>query len=356
MTGVRPSLEATYTHESAPFALDSGRSLERAAIRYAVYGEPSRDNVVLVCHALSGSAAAVEWWPDMFGRGRPFDLDHVAVVCANVLGSCYGSTGPTSIDPATGEPYGATFPVLTMRDLARAHALLLDHLGVERIRLAIGGSIGGMQALQLAIDAPGRVARCIAIGAAPLGAMGLALNHLQRAAIGLDPARGLALARQIAMCSYKSAELFDDRHGRRTDRAGGDPYRSLDDRFDVAGYLDRQGELFVDRFDAASYVALSRAMDTFEPGRGYANEHEALARVTAKTLLVGISSDWLFPAAAVRELAGRLRDAGADASYAELVTSHGHDGFLADGECVAALCRAFLQEEADAAACAQVRR
>ena len=253
--------------QDAPFRLEAGGSLQPVSIRYAVYGELNerRDNAVLVCHALSGSARVADWWPEMFGS--VFDLSRDCVIGTNILGSCYGSTGPTSINPATGEPYGPDFPVVTIRDIVRAQAQVLDELGVERLRIVVGASIGGMQALQWAVDYPARVEHCIAIGTAPLSAMGLALNHLQRQAIRLDPkfcggkyppheqpAGGLGLARAIAMCSYKSAELFDERYARKPNRNGEDPLRSLEHRYDVAGYLDYQGEKFVQRFDANAYL------------------------------------------------------------------------------------------------------
>jgi len=315
-----------------------------------VYGELNerRDNAVLICHALSGSARAADWWPEMFGS--VFDLSRDCVICTNILGSCYGSSGPTSINPASGKPFGPDFPLVTIRDIVRAQAHVLDELGVKRPRIVIGASIGGMQALQWAVDYPERVEHCIAIGAAPLSAMGLALNHLQRKAIQLDPvfnggryaagnqpAGGLGLARAIGMCSYKSADLFAERYARHPNRNGEDPLRSLADRYDVAGYLDHQGEKFVSRFDANSYLVISKAMDTFELGRGYASEAEALQRINAHVSLVGISSDWLFPAKDVRALADRLKAAEVQCDYTEFETAHGHDGFLAEMDAIAAV-------------------
>jgi homoserine O-acetyltransferase/O-succinyltransferase len=315
-----------------------------------VYGELNqrRDNAVLICHALSGSARAADWWPEMFGN--VFDLSRDCVICTNILGSCYGSSGPTSINPATHQPFGPDFPLVTIRDIVRAQAHVLDELGVKRLRIVIGASIGGMQALQWAVDCPERVEHCIAIGTAPLSAMGLALNHLQRKAIELDPdfkvgryasgeqpAGGLGLARGIAMCSYKSAGLFDERYARNPNRNGEEPLRSFADRYDVAGYLDHQGEKFVSRFDANAYLVISKAMDTFELGRGYASEGEALRRIKAHVSLVGISSDWLFPAKDVRALAERLEAAGVQCDYKEFETSHGHDGFLAETDAIAAV-------------------
>ena len=325
-----------------PFVLEGGGRLQPVTQRYAVYGEPEDDgsNVILVCHALSGSAKVADWWGGLFGS--VFDLDRDCVVGINVIGSCYGSTGPASINPASGRPYGSDFPLVTVRDMVRAQAHVLDHLGIPRVRAVVGASIGGMQALQWAIEFPERVGKCIAIGTAPLNAMGLALNHLQRHAIQLDPKwrdgnygddpplDGLALARAIAMCSYKSPELFEERFGRKPNRNGEDPFRSLRARFDVGGYLDHQGEKFNARFDANSYLVISKAMDTFDWSRGYPPERVALSRISAPVLLLGISTDWLFPPADVHALSRRINEAGGHSQYVELESTHGHDGFLAD--------------------------
>jgi homoserine O-acetyltransferase len=359
---IEPSFEG-----DCSFGLDeplrvSGGELCPLTLRYALYGELNerRDNAVLVCHALSGSARVADWWPELFGAGRPFDTERFCVVGSNVIGSCYGSTGPRSTDPKTGEPYGADFPVVHIGDMVRAQSRLLERLGVRRLRAVVGGSIGGMQALRWAVDFPERVERCVAVGAAPLSAMGLALNHLQRQAITNDPLwrggrytddappeKGLALARAVAMCSYKSAELFDDRFGRNPDRAGEDPHRSLSERFDVAGYLDHQGRTFTRRFDANSYLILSKAMDTFDLARGHVSEEAALRRVRARVLLVGITSDWLFPAEDVRALARRMAAAGVECCYEELHSEHGHDGFLADADLLAPLLSAALDDEGE---------
>jgi homoserine O-acetyltransferase len=341
-----PTREADFTLATdRPFRLDGGGELQPVMLRYAQYGELNRrgDNAVLVCHALSGSAQAADWWPEMIGPGLPLDPERRCVLGINVLGSCYGSTGPCSVNPRTGVPYGPDFPVLSIGDMVRSQAQLLDHLGIGRLHTVIGGSIGGMQALAWAALFPERVAHCVAIGACPLGAMGLALSHLQRQAIRGDPAwrgglyapeeqpaAGLALARAIAMCTYKSDELFNERYGRRPNvRAGEDPARSPHGRFDVGGYLDYQGQIFVRRFDANCYLAISRAMDTFELGATPAEEEAALRRIRAAVLLVGITSDWLFPPADVQALAERMRAAGVDVRYAELASAHGHDAFLA---------------------------
>lgn len=359
---VEPTVEADFLFAvDEPFKLEGGASLQSVTLRYALYGElnEARDNAILVCHALSGSARVADWWPQLVGPGQLFDTTRYAVIGVNILGSCYGSTGPASAHPEKpGETYGKDFPLVTIGDIVRAQARLIDHLGIERLHGVVGGSIGGMQALRWAVDFSARVERCIAIGAAPLSAMGLALNHLQRQAIMNDPAwregryeidkqpiKGLALARSIAMCSYKSAELFDERFARRPNRSGEDPHASLKERFDIAGYLDYQGLGFTERFDANSYLTISKAMDTFDLGRGFESEEHGLQKISARLLLVGISSDWLFPANDILALSERARASGVDATYKELVSSHGHDGFLADAELLAPIIRAHLEEE-----------
>ncbi len=351
---IEPTREADFTFaEGEPFRLDAGGELRPVTLRYAVYGEPNGrcDNVVLACHALSGSARVAEWWPEVLGPGRPLDPARACVVGINILGSCYGSTGPSSPNPRTGKPYGGDFPLVSIGDMVRAQARLLDHLGIERLQAVVGGSIGGLQALTWATQYPERVQRCVAIGACPLTGMGLAQSHLQRQAICNDPkwrgghypaadppAAGLALARAIAMCTYKSAELFAERYGRRPNARGGeDPARMLPHRFDVGGYLDYQGQIFVKRFDPNSYLYISKAMDTYQLGATPAEAEATLRRIRAAVTLVGISSDWLFPAADVKALAAQLQAAGVAVEYLELASAHGHDAFLADGHLLAPL-------------------
>ena len=363
--GIEPAVEADFTFAvDEPFRLDAGGCLQPVTLRYALYGKlnESRDNALLVCHALSGSARVADWWPQLLGPNKPFDTTQYCVIGVNAIGSCYGSTGPSSTNPRKpGQLYGGDFPVVTIRDIVRTQARLLDHLGISRLHSVIGGSIGGMQALSWALDFPERVERCIAIGAAPLSAMGLALNHLQRQAIRNDPAwqdghyalnqqpvAGLALARAIAVCSYKSAELFSERFARRPDRSGEEPQSSLSTRYDVAGYLDYQGSIFTPRFDANSYLILSKAMDTFDlvaGERSRVSVEAALRRIRARLLLVGISSDWLFPSSDVRALAWVARAAGVKADYVELTSSHGHDGFLAEAAQLAPIIETHLEKE-----------
>lgn len=328
------------------FALDLGGVLRGAQLHYVLYGavNAARDNVVLVCHALSGSAQVAEWWPAVWAMPDLIDAERDAILGINILGSCYGSTGPDSIDPATGEVYGPDFPLVTIRDIVRAQALLLDALGIPALKLAIGASIGGMQTIEWSILFPSRIRKAIAIGVAPLGAMGLALNHLQRQMIVLDsdwnggrytaespPRRGLAIARGLAVCSYKSDALLQERFARKPDRSGADPWSNEPGGyFDVAGFLDYQGKRFNERFDANTYLAITRIMDLFDPARGRGSMEEACAAIEAEVVLVGISSDWLFPPEDIRALARSMKAAGVRCSYREIVSSHGHDAFLAE--------------------------
>ncbi len=332
--------------------LECGRTLAGVTLHYAVYGKlnAARDNAVLVCHALSGSALVGEWWPEVFGPGALLSLEHDFVICINLLGSCYGSTGPSSVNPETGEPYGADFPLVSIHDNVRAQSKLLDSLGIRKLRLVMGGSLGGMQALEWTIQYPTRVEKALIVGVAPLGAMGLALNHLQREAIRHDPdwqnggylpqkppRRGLSLARQIAMLSYKSGPLFDERFARNPNRNGENPW-GLDDfgggliggRFDIAGYLDEQGRRFVERFEANSYLAILRTMDTWDPLRGGNSSEEIFGKIKAQLTFVGINSDWLFPHGDVRRFAETIRSAGVSVDYREMTSDHGHDAFLAE--------------------------
>jgi homoserine O-acetyltransferase/O-succinyltransferase len=303
--------------------LDCGETLPAVEQRVTIYGSPARDgsNVALVAHALTGSSRAAEWWPGIVGEGALFDPARWCVVGINALGSCYGSTGPR----------GGPFPRITVRDIVRAQRRALDALRIERVELVIGGSLGGMQALQWGLDAPERVAGAVMVGAHDHHSpMGVALNSLQREALLLDPARGLRLARKIAMLTYKSEELLRERHGRRADRHG----KAC---FDVEGYLEHQADLIERRMDPSSYVALTHAMDSFD-----VREYESVNTAPALKF-VGITSDWLFRAQDVRAAAERFARRGFDSRYLELRSSHGHDAFLAEPNALRALLEPVLR-------------
>lgn len=302
-----------------PFELESGENLPRIELRATVYGQLNRDksNAVLVFHALTGSSRIAEWWGDLIGAGEPLDTEENAYVCINFLGSCYGSTSGATLKKRN----QGRLPVITTGDIVRANTLLFAHLGITKFKRVIGGSVGGMLALQLGVTFPELADEIVAIGATPLSAMGLALNHIQRQAVE----RGdLGLARQIAMLSYKSAGSLSVRFGRRDNRNGENPRADHSARFDVGGYLDHQARIFDTRFELESYRVITKAMDLFDLS------NEEIAGIKAKVSLVGISSDWLFPAADVRSLAHRLCESGVDASYHEIDSGDGHDAFLSD--------------------------
>ncbi|HEX5506769.1 MAG TPA: homoserine O-acetyltransferase [Thermomicrobiales bacterium] len=338
---------------AAPFALELGGALPRFTLAYETYGRlnAARDNAILLIHALTGDAHAAGrhrpddrqagWWDPLIGPGRPLDTDRYFVVCGNALGGCAGSTGPCADDPAAGRPYGGRFPLVTVADLVRAQRLLLDRLGVARLHAVLGGSLGGMQALEWAVRYPDVVARAGVIAAAGrLGPQGIALNEIGRRAIMLDPAwrdgdyapgagpaGGLALARMVGMVTYHSKESMALRFGRR---AATRPtrYPAFGGTFDVEGYLHHHGDLLVARFDAHSYLRQTRAMDLYDVAVGRGSDAAALGRVRARVLALGIRSDWLFPPDEVRALAGDLAAAGVAATYRELDSPHGHDAFL----------------------------
>lgn len=311
---LEPTIEADFI-SGEPFRLASGEILPSVRQHYAIYGDlnAEKSNAILVFHALTGSARIGDWWANLIGENSALDVSLFAFVCVNALGSCYGSTGADEINS-----------VLTTKDVVRAQKLLFDSLGIEKFQAVVGSSFGGQSALQFAADFPEAVERCVPIGASPLSAMGLALNHLQRAAIKAE--NGVGLARQIAMISYKSKELFEARFARKPNRNGENPSGNLENRFDVAGYLDYQGEKLTERFDAKTYNLLSKAMDLFDL------TDEEISRIKAKVSLVGISSDWLFPASDILQLAEKMKSLGVDAEYFELVSDDGHDAFLSDAE------------------------
>jgi homoserine O-acetyltransferase len=326
--------------------LANGERLERVVQRVTQYGEfdTRRANAVLVPHALTGSSRVGDWWNGIAGPGKLFDPTQWCVLGVNALGSCYGSTGPASPAP-DGAPYAARFPIVCVRDMVEAQQRALAALGIERLAVVIGGSLGGMQALTWALEYGPFVENAVIVGAYDaFSAMGIGLNAVARQAIyndpgfaggnyppDLQPTQGVRLARMIAMLTYKSDVLFETRFGNRLDRAGGDPARNRGDRFDVEGYLAYQGDIFAKRMDANAYLALTRAMDLFD-----VRECSPADR-TPRLTFVGIENDWLFPKHYIERTAARYAALGYACSYHTFATGHGHDAFLAEAEALAAI-------------------
>jgi len=323
---------------------------------------------VLVCHALTGDShlagpasegdRAPGWWDAMVGPGRGLDPASLFIVCANVLGGCQGTTGPASIDPATDKPYGSTFPIVTIRDIVRTQALLADHLGVGVWRAVVGGSMGGMQALEWGVMFPERVRALVAIAtSAAASAQQIAWSLVGRRAVQLDPNfsggdyydhdpghgphRGLALARQIAQIHYRSEEVFAQKFGRQLIDPLDQTF-TLEQRFDVEGYLDYHGDKLVRRFDANSYLRLNKAMDLHDLGRGRGGVAAAMRRLVAPTLVMSIRSDALYPPYQQLELRDLLRAQGNRVGYYDIDSVDGHDGFLIEIHQIAPLVAAFL--------------
>lgn len=328
--------EHTLFAEVGPQRLGGGEVLDRVTVAYRTWGRlgPAADNAVLVCHALTGSADVDQWWPGLFGRGRALDPDHDFILASNVLGSCYGTTGPASAGP-DGRSWGADFPAIDIRDMVRVQRALAEHLGIRRFRLVVGGSLGGMQALEWLAGEGDLVEAAVVIAtAAAHSPWCIALSEAQRAAITADasfadgrysaaepPAVGLAAARMMAMCAYRSADSFDLRFARRLGEDG---------TFDVASYLRHQGSKLVARFDANTYITLTRAMDRHDVGRGRGGVAEALGGIGQPVLVVSISSDVLYPPADQASIVRHLRQP----SWVTIGSPHGHDGFLVETEAV----------------------
>lgn len=351
--------------EAEPFHFESGAKLGPIDVAFETYGELSSEktNCILVCHALTGSAHAgfynseddkvPGWWDGVIGPGKALDTSKYFVVCSNILSGCYGTTGPVTMNPVTMREYGPSFPLTTIRDMVRVQKRLLDWLGVERLQLVIGGSMGGMQVIEWAVMYPDFVERAapIATGASHT-AWGIGLNEVARQAIYNDPAytngnyyasgppaRGLALARMIAMISYRSPESFAMRFQReRTRSEDGIGFFDLKNIFQVESYLHYQGVKLVERFDANTYIYITRAMDLHDVARDRGKIADVLASVKAKTLCIGISSDLLYPAVEQRGLAELIPDA----RYEEIQSIHGHDGFLIEFEQMTRLLKDFL--------------
>jgi len=328
------------------FGLEGGGSLPQVEVAYHTIGRlsPSRDNVVWVCHALTADSRVDQWWDGLFGTERLFDPEKYFIVCANVLGSCYGSTSPLSIDPRTGSPYYHHFPLITIRDMVNAHKLLADHLGLERIHLLIGGSMGGFQAMEWAIDQPDRFDRLVLLAtAARHSAWGIAFNEAQRMAIESDYTWlwndhkagwiGLKAARAIALLSYRH---YDAYVATQTD----EDEKLFDYR--AASYQRYQGKKLSDRFNAHAYYALTRSMDSHHVGRNRKSTEHSLGLIKADTVVIGIDSDVLFPPTEQAFLAKYIPNATLEILH----SSFGHDGFLVETEQIAqVITRIFLSKK-----------
>ncbi|MEO5957959.1 MAG: homoserine O-acetyltransferase [Opitutaceae bacterium] len=352
-----------------PFTFKSGQVIPGFTLRYETYGQlnATRDNAILICHALSGDHHCAGWhtpedrkpgwWNNLIGPSKAVDTRRFFVVCANVLGGCQGSTGPSSTNPETGRPYGTLFPFVTIRDMVRSQKLLLDHLGIAELHGVIGGSMGGMLALLFAIEYPRFVRRVLAMATTGReSAQAIAFNEVGRQAIMQDPAWnrgdypkdagprvGLAIARMMAHITYVSDASMDRKFGRRKKETANTDAYTFEQQFEVEGYLRHQGQSFINRFDANTYLYITRALDQFDLAHAYGSLESAFAHVDADTLVVGFTSDWLFPPEQNRQLALALLRAGKRASYAELSTDLGHDSFLLESEELYTLVRGFLE-------------
>jgi homoserine O-acetyltransferase len=360
----QPDALATIAHQAVTFAdgmvLECGMSLQRLDVAYRTYGtlNAAHSNAVLVCHALTGDQYVAEthpitgkegWWEAVVGPGRPVDTDRFFVICANVLGGCMGSTGPLSTRDGSAGPWGTEFPPVTVRDMVRAQKRLIEHLGISRLFAVMGGSMGGMQVLEWAALYPDAVFAALPIACAAYhSAQNIAFHEVGRQAIFADPdwnggrywergtvpARGLAVARMCAHITYLSEQALTRKFGRRLQNAPKDPSEAITlfgDMFEVESYLHHQGSTFVHRFDANSYLTITRAMDYFDLAADHKGDLANAYRGTrTRFLLVSFTSDWLFPTPESRTIARALNRAGANVSFVEIPSDKGHDAFLLD--------------------------
>jgi homoserine O-acetyltransferase len=353
-------------------ATDAGRALAPWTIAYTTYGtlNAARSNAVLVCHALTGDQFVASdnpvtgkpgWWPLMVGPGKPIDTDRFFVICTNVIGGCMGTTGPAENDPATGKPYGLAFPLVTIRDMVRAQAALLDALGIQEVLCVTGGSMGGMQVLQWAASYPDRVVSAMPIAtAARHSAQNIAFHEVGRQAImadpdwrggayqsdGVQPSKGLAVARMAAHITYLSEPALQRKFGRNLQNRAEISFEFAPD-FQVESYLHHQGTSFVDRFDANSYLYITRAMDYFDLAADYGGVlAEAFRGSKSRFCLVSFTSDWLFPTVENKRIAHALNAAAATVSFVEIESDKGHDSFLLNEPELFAVARGFLNSVA----------
>ena len=360
-------VKTQYVTFESELQLQGGTKLAPITLAYETYGELNADksNAILVLHALSGDAhvagkhAASDtkpgWWDDAVGPGKAFDTNKYFIICSNVIGGCRGSTGPTSIDPKTGKPYGLSFPVITVADMVEAEKLLIDHLGIDKLLTVTGGSLGGMRALQWAVSHPDRIRSAIVLAAtARVSAQSIALNEVARQAIYADPNWkkgdyydgerpnvGLALARMIGHISYLSETSMREKFGRHLQEREQYGYE-FNTEFRVESYLKHQGLTFTKRFDANTFLYITKAIDYFDLSLGLPSLADAFRNVTAKFLVVSYSSDWLYPAAESEEMVRALLQNGIDATYVEIESSYGHDAFLLEVDRLGGLTQDFL--------------
>jgi homoserine O-acetyltransferase len=351
-----------------PFTFENGRTIPEFSLRYETYGHlnETRTNAILINHALTGDhhCAGIHslqdrkpgWWNNMIGPGKPIDTNRFFVVCSNCLGGCQGSTGPTSIDPETGKLYQLEFPFVSIRDMVMAQKRLLDHLDVSRLSAVIGGSMGGMQVLQWGIEFPDFVERLLPLATtSQQGPQAIAFNEVGRQAIMQDPEWlqgnyeedggpkvGLAIARMMAHITYLSDKGMDMKFGRRRRSEDIDTVFSFDVDFEVESYLRYQGQSFINRFDANTYLYFTRALDYFDLKGQYGSLEKAFEGLKSKVLVIGFTSDWLFPPEGNREIVLAMLRAGKEASYAEIAMDFGHDSFLVESPDLYRLVRAFL--------------
>ncbi len=369
-----PHSHVAHFRASTPLAMDCGIDFAPFSIAYQTYGvlNPERTNAILVCHALTGDQHVANmhpvtgkpgWWETMVGPGRPIDTDRFFVICSNVLGGCMGTTGPASLNPETGKPYGLDMPVVTIRDMVRAQAMLLDQLGIGQLFCVVGGSMGGMQVLQWAASYPDRVFAAIPIAAAARhSSQNIAFHEVGRQAVmadpnwcggrylekGVKPEKGLAVARMAAHITYMSDDSLHRKFGRKLqDRAA--PTFSFDADFQIESYLRYQGSTFVERFDANSYLYVTRAMDYFDLAADYNGVlANAFKGSTSRFCVVSFTSDWLFPTSESRSIVHALNAGGASVSFVEIDTNKGHDAFLLDVPELFSTTRGFIDAAAKA--------
>jgi homoserine O-acetyltransferase len=357
-----------------PLRMDAGISLSPLTVAYQTYGElnAARTNAILVCHALTGDQHVANihpvtgkpgWWETMVGPGRPIDTNRFFVICSNVLGGCMGTTGPATTNPVTGEPYGLDMPMVTIRDMVRAQAMLLDRLGIEQLFCVVGGSMGGMQVLQWAASYPERVFSAIPIAtAARHSSQNIAFHEVGRQAVmadpnwcggryhqkGLKPEKGLAVARMAAHITYMSDDSLHRKFGRKLQNREA-PTFSFDADFQIESYLRYQGSTFVERFDANTYLYVTRAMDYFDIASDYDGVlAKAFKGSRSRFCVVSFTSDWLFPTSESRSIVHALNAGGASVSFVEIDTNKGHDAFLLDVPELFSTTRGFLDAAASA--------